>query len=89
MTPNPYVRGQDGSWIGFLDAPKNLPAPNMTKVQPLTVSMNAEKISRPFAALPLQDSNAHGPPCISSFKQMRTPVSIHPSYTTWEKSRVG
>ena len=60
-TPNPYVRGQDGSWIGFLDAPKNLPPPNIIKVQPWRVSMNAEKISRPFAALPLHKTNAHGP----------------------------
>jgi len=44
--------------------------------------MNAEKISRPFSALPLHETNAHGPPCISNFKQGK----IHPPtlarYTT-------
>jgi len=44
--------------------------------------MNAEKISRPFAALPLHDSHAHGSPCISTPQQMRNFFSIHPSYTT-------
>ena len=43
----------------------------MMKVRPWRVSMNAEKISRPFAALPLHDWSAHGPPCISTFKQRK------------------
>jgi len=40
---------------------EKVPNPSMTKVQPWRVSMNAEKISRPFSALPLHETNAHGP----------------------------
>ncbi len=67
------------SWIGFLDAPQNLPAPNMKKVQPWRVSMNAEKISRPFAALPLEATNTHGPLCISTLQQGRIPAFPTPA----------
>ena len=68
---------------------QKVPAPSITRVQPWRVSMNSEKISRPFAAFPLHETNAHGPPCISTLQQGRNPFSINPSYTTWEKSRVG
>ena len=46
--------------------------------------MNAEKISRPFAALPLHETSAHGPRHFS-FKQEKPYFPALPRYTTWEK----
>ena len=63
----------------------NLPAPIITRVQPWRVSMNAEKISRPFAALPLHGRNARGPTPFSPSNRGNLRHSL-PSYTTWENS---